>query len=255
MATIDLNCDMGEGFGRWRLGDDDAMLEVVTSANVACGFHAGDPVGILETLAGAARRGVAVGAHPSYRDLAGFGRRYVDASPRELYGDVVYQLGALAGLARAAGTRVSYVKPHGALYNTIAGDVRHAPAVIDAIAAVDVRLPVMALAGSPFVQRARDAGLRVVQEAFADRAYTAAGTLVSRREPGAVLRDEAVVVERMVRLAETGELEAIDGTVLSLEVDSICVHGDTPGAVGMARAVRAALERAGVTVRPFAAVE
>lgn len=216
---------------------------------------AGDPVAVLETLAGAAGRGVAVGAHPSYRDLAGFGRRYVDASPRELYGDVVYQLGALAALARAAGTRVSYVKPHGALYNKIAGDDRHAPAVIDAIAAVDVSLPVMALAGSPFVQRARDAGLRVVQEAFADRAYTAAGTLVSRREPGAVLRDEAVIAERMVRLAETGELEAIDGAVLSLEVDSICVHGDTPGAVGMARAVRAALERAGVTVRPFAAVE
>jgi len=251
VTTIDLNADLGEGFGRWALGDDSAMLDVVTSANVACGFHAGDPEGLLATLEAAHARGVVVGAHPSYRDLAGFGRRYVDASPRELYGDVLYQLGALSGLARAVGAAVRYVKPHGALYNTIAAGHPHADAVIDAIGAFDDALPVVALAGSPFAERARAAGLRVVAEAFADRAYAADGSLVPRREPGAVIHDPRIAADRMVRLAESGEIEAIDGTAVPVRADSICVHGDSAGAVGMARAVRDALRAAGVELRPF----
>lgn len=253
MATIDLNSDMGEGFGRWTLGDDAAMLDIVTSANVACGFHAGDPAGILDTLTAARDRGVVIGAHPAYRDLAGFGRRRLDASPRELYGDVIYQLGAIAGLARSIGARVRYVKPHGALYNTIAYDDAHAPAVIDAIGNFDDGLIVMGLAGSPFVEKARAAGLRTVQEAFADRAYTPRGELVSRRESGAVLHDASLVAERMIRLVTEGEIEAIDGTVVPVAADSICVHGDSPGAVEMARAVRDALVGAGIELRSFAA--
>ncbi|WP_261165488.1 LamB/YcsF family protein [Microbacterium sp. Marseille-Q6965] len=251
MTAIDLNADLGEGFGRWSLGDDAAMLDVVTSANIACGFHAGDPGGILATVEGAHRRGVSIGAHPAYRDLAGFGRRYVDATPRELYADVLYQLGALAGLARAVGAEVRYVKPHGALYNTIAAGHPHAGAVIDAIGAFDPSLPVVALAGSPFAERARTAGLRVVPEAFADRAYTRDGSLLPRREPGAVIHDAARVADRMVRLVEAGEIEAIDGTIVPVTAESICVHGDSPGAVAMAGAVREALQSAGVAMRPF----
>jgi UPF0271 protein len=250
---IDLNSDMGESFGRWELGDDQAMLDTVSSANVACGFHAGDPETMLRTVAGAQERGVAIGAHVAYRDLAGFGRRYVDASPAELVGDVLYQLGALAGVARAAGATVRYVKPHGALYNTIAHDERHARAVLDAVVRFDPGLVVVGLAGSPFLGWARAAGLTSVAEAFADRAYTPDGALVSRREPGAVLHDAAQVTERMVQLARTGTLEAVDGTRITVEAESICVHGDSPGAVAIARAVRGGLEAAGVTVRPFVA--
>ncbi|MFC7406633.1 LamB/YcsF family protein [Georgenia alba] len=252
MPTIDLNSDMGESFGRWELGDDETMLGVVTSANVACGFHAGDPEGILATAGAAHRNGVVIGAHPAYRDLAGFGRRYVDATPAELRGDVIYQIGALQGLARSVGATVRYVKPHGALYNTIAHDEKHAPAVISAIQDVDPSLAVLGLAGSPFVDKAREAGLTVYAEAFADRAYTPGGELVSRREPGAVLHDPQVVADRMVRLVETGTLEAIDGSAVRIEADSICVHSDSPGAVTIAQAVRAALESAGVEVRAFA---
>lgn len=253
VTTIDLNSDMGESFGRWTLGDDEAMLDIVTSANVACGFHAGDPEGILATLTAAQAKGVVVGAHPAYRDLAGFGRRNLDASPKELYGDVLYQLGAISGLARSIGAQVRYVKPHGALYNTIAYDEKHAPAVIDAIGDFDDSLVVMGLAGSPFVAKAKAAGLTTVQEAFADRAYTPGGELVSRREPGSVLHDTSLVAERMVRLVQAGEIEAIDGTVVPVEADSICVHSDSPGAVEIARAVRDALVAAGVELRSFAA--
>jgi UPF0271 protein len=242
---------MGEGFGRWELGDDQAMLATVSSANVACGFHAGDPETMLRTVAGAHERGVAVGAHVSYRDLAGFGRRYVDASPAELAGDVLYQLGALAGVARAVGATVRYVKPHGALYNTIARDERHGRAVLDAVVRYDPGLVVVGLAGSPFLGWAREAGLTAVAEAFADRGYTPDGALVSRREPGAVLHDVEQVTERMVDLARTGTLEAIDGTRIAVEAESICVHSDSPGAVAIARAVRSGLEAAGVAVRPF----
>ncbi|WP_345797496.1 5-oxoprolinase subunit PxpA [Castellaniella sp. MT123] len=249
---MDLNSDLGESFGAWRMGDDASMLDIVTSANVACGFHAGDPAGILDTLRAAAARGVVVGAHVGYRDLVGFGRRAMDPTSRELVADVIYQIGALRGLADAAGTRVRYVKPHGALYNTIAHDARQAADVITAILDLDPDLILMGLAGAPLLDWARQRGLRVVAEAFADRAYTAQGVLVSRREPGAVLHDPDRIADRMLDWVRTGEITAIDGSRVRLRADSICVHGDSPGAVAMARAVRARLESAGVVPRPFA---
>ena len=248
---MDLNSDLGESLGAWRMGDDAAMLDIVSSANVACGFHAGDAAGILRTLADARTRGVAIGAHVSYPDLAGFGRRAMDVASADLVADVIYQIGALQGLARAAGTRVGYVKPHGALYNTIAHDARQADDVIAGIRAIDPDLVLVGLAGSPLLDRARAAGLCVVAEAFADRAYQPDGALVSRREPGAVLHDADVVAARMLRLATEGVVTAIDGSTVHLRADSICVHGDSPGAVEMARRVRAALEGAGVEVTSF----
>lgn len=253
MTSIDLNSDLGEGYGAWKMGDDEAMLDIVSSANVACGFHAGDPQGILTTLRQAAARGVAVGAHVSYPDRVGFGRRPMDVTSAELTADVIYQIGALQGLATAAGTRVSYVKPHGALYNTIAGDPRQADAVIAGIREVDPGLILMGLAGAPILSRAQEAGLATVAEAFGDRAYTPQGHLVSRREAGAVLHDAKMVAARMVRLATEGVIEAIDGSTLTLKADSICVHGDSAGAVQMAQRIREGLIEAGVTVAPFAA--
>ncbi|KGJ06676.1 UPF0271 protein [Paracoccus halophilus] len=250
-ARIDLNSDLGEGYGAWKMGDDSAMLNIVSSANVACGFHAGDPATILETLRAAAERGVAIGAHVSYPDRVGFGRRRMDVAPAELTADVIYQIGALQGMCRAAGTRVSYVKPHGALYNTIAHDAGQGAAVIAAIRAVDPALVLMGLAGAPILAQARAAGLDTVAEAFADRAYTAGGELVSRREPGAVLHDPGLIAQRMLRLATEGVIEAQDGSALRLRADSICVHGDSPGAVAIAAAVRDALRDNGVLIAPF----
>ncbi|MGZ9704789.1 LamB/YcsF family protein [Pseudomonas sp. GNP013] len=252
MRAIDLNSDLGESFGAWSMGDDSAMLDVVTSANVACGFHAGDPAGMLRTLQAAAGKNVTIGAHVAYPDKVGFGRRNMDLASDELTADVIYQIGALQGLARAAGTSVRYVKPHGALYNTIAHDRRQALAVIAAIRAIDPTLILVALAGSTLIQWARDEGLQCVAEAFADRAYTPQGTLVSRREPGAVLHDPKQVAQRMLRLVEDGTIEAIDGTRTRIEADSICVHGDSPAAVDMARELRRVLEQANLSVRPFA---
>jgi len=249
--NIDLNSDLGESLGAWRMGDDAAMLSLVSSANVACGFHAGDPAGILRTLRQATERGVAIGAHVAYRDLVGFGRRNMDVESADLRADVIYQIGALKGLAAAAGTTVRYVKPHGALYNTIAHDERQARDVIAAIREIDASLVLVALAGSPLLGWARDAGLRVVAEAFADRAYTPNGTLVSRREPGAVLHDAEEVAARMLRLASEGVVTAIDGSSVRIEAESVCVHGDSPGAVEMARRVRALLEQSGVAIRSF----
>ena len=251
MGSIDLNADLGEGFGVWRLGDDDAMLGIVTSANVACGFHAGDPAGIFKTVQAAAKRGVVVGAHVSYPDLVGFGRRNMDPSSAELQGDVIYQIGALQGLAAAAGTKVRYVKPHGALYNKIAKDAGQARDVIAALVALDKTLSLVALAGSPLIGWARDAGLHVVAEAFADRAYQADGSLVPRSQAGAVLHDPAEIAARMLRLAREGVVTAQDGSTVRIEADSICVHGDSPGAVEMARQVRATLAAEGVEIRSF----
>ncbi|SPA42786.1 putative lactam utilization protein [Cupriavidus taiwanensis] len=249
---IDLNSDLGESFGAWSMGNDAAMLDIVSSANVACGFHAGDPAGILQTLKAAAERGVSVGAHVSYPDLQGFGRRNMDVASADLVADVIYQISALSGMAATVGTAVRYVKPHGALYNTIASDERQARDVIAAIRAVNQELALVALAGSPLVAWAREAGLRVIAEAFADRAYTPQGTLVSRREKGAVLHDAADVAQRMLRLAREGTVLAIDGSVARVKAQSICVHGDSDGALEMARAVRAALERDGIAIRAFA---
>lgn len=250
--SIDLNSDVGESFGNWRLPDED-MLGVVSSANIACGFHAGDPKTILSSVRTAAANGVAVGAHIGYRDLAGFGRRFIDYDPAELAADVLYQLGALDGLARTAGTRISYVKPHGGMYNTIVTHQVQARAVIDAIAEYDETLPVLLLPGGYALDYAREQDLRGVAEAFADRNYNPDGTLVSRREPDAVLHETSQVVENMLRLAEEGVLIARDGTRIETEAESICTHGDTAGAVQMARSVREALEGAGVGIRSFAA--
>nr|WP_211221844.1 5-oxoprolinase subunit PxpA [Granulicoccus phenolivorans] len=248
---MDLNADLGEAYGAWQLGDDTAMLTVVTSANVACGFHAGDPLTIRRTVVEAARLGVRVGAQVSYPDLAGFGRRFMDLSADELAADVLYQLGALDGMCRAAGTRIAYVKPHGALYNRVVADRVQAGAVLDALDAFDPELPILGLPGSALLGLAGERGRRGVAEAFADRAYQPDGSLVSRREPGAVLLDAATIAERMVALATTGELTAVDGTRLVLQADSICVHGDSPDAVGIARAVRTALAEAGVSIEAF----
>ncbi|XVQ09076.1 LamB/YcsF family protein [Spirillospora sp. CA-255316] len=250
MAVIDINADLGEGFGNWTLGDDAALLEVITSANVACGFHAGDPLIMRRVCAGAVERGVTIGAQVSYRDLAGFGRREMDVAAPELTAEVLYQIAALDGIARAEGGRVAYVKPHGALYNRVARDPVQARAVADAVRAHDPSLPVLTLPGSAMYEAAE--GLTVVAECFADRAYTAEGRLVSRREPGAVIHEREAVVRRAVRMAVDGTVVAVDGGEISLGARSICVHGDTPGAVELARAVRAALAEAGVEAAPFA---
>ena len=250
---IDLNADVGESFGRWPLGDDDALLAVVTSANVACGFHAGDPLTLTGTCRVAVGHGVTIGAQVGYRDLAGFGRRFLDASPAELTADVVYQLGALDGICRSVGGRVAYLKPHGALYNAIVHHETQAAAVVAAVISYDETLPVLGLPGSAFLRRAEEAGLRAVREGFADRGYRADGTLVPRGEPGALITDPAAVAERVLQLVTDGSVTAVDGTRVSLQVESVCLHGDTAGAVDLARAVRARLEDDGVTVAPFAA--
>ena len=250
-VTVDLNADLGEGFGVWRLGDDDAMLEVVTSANVACGFHAGDPAGLATVCRAAASRGVRIGAQVSYRDLAGFGRRYIDMAADDLTADVIYQIGALQALATAAGSTVSYVKPHGALYNTIVHDENQAAAVAAAVHAVDPGLPVLGLAGSVFFAAADALGLRTVSEAFADRAYQPDGRLVSRRDPGAVLDDAEVIAARVSSMVGRGTVEAVDGTTITIVAESVCLHGDSPGAVQSAAAVRARLDADGVTVTAF----
>ena len=249
---MDLNSDLGEGYGRWTLGDDAALLEIVTSANVACGFHAGDPATIDRTVRAAVERGVAVGAQVSYPDLVGFGRREIDVPPGDLTADVLYQLGALEAFARAAGSRVRYVKPHGALYNRIVRDPVQAAAVAEAIRRYDPALPLLTLPGSAAAAAAAEAGIEAVGEGFADRAYTGDGRLVSRREPGAVLDDPGRVAARAARMATEGRVGTVDGGEVAVEVRSLCVHGDTPGAVELARAVRAALEEAGVVLEAFA---
>jgi UPF0271 protein len=252
VTVIDLNADLGESYGAWTLGDDRAMLDLVTSANVACGFHAGDPTRILDTLRLATARRTEIGAQVSYPDLRGFGRRDLDLPAADLTADVIYQIGALQGLATAAGTRVLYVKPHGALYNRIVHDERQAGAVVDAVIAIDPSLAIVGLPDSEVGRLAEAEGLRFVPEAFADRAYRSDGTLVPRTEPGAVLHDATEIAERMLRLAGEGVVTAIDGTDIALSAETICVHGDTPGAVAIARAVRDALEAAGLTIAPFA---
>lgn len=251
-VVVDLNSDLGEGFGNWALGDDETMLGIVSSANVACGFHAGDPTIIRRVCDRTVAGGVAVGAQVGYRDLPGFGRRFIDVAPDELTNDVLYQLAALDGLARVAGDRVRYVKPHGALYNAIVSHEEQAGAVVEAVRSYDPTLPVLGLPGSQWLRQADAAGLATVTEAFADRAYAPEGTLVPRRQPGAVLDAPEVVAERVVRMVTAGEVVAIDGSVVALEPGSICVHGDTAGAVAIARSVRAALDGTGTAIRPFA---
>ena len=234
------------------MGDDASMFRIVSSANVACGFHAGDPLTMLDSCRAAFELDVRVGAHVGYRDLAGFGRRSLDMTFDELFGDVLYQIGALDGMAHAVGASVDYVKPHGALYNRIVRDAEQAEAVVAAVHAYDPGLPVLGLPGSAWITLAEEAGHPVFREAFVDRAYLPDGTLVPRTQEGAVLHDPAAVVAQAVRLATRQEVVAIDGTVVPVQADSLCIHGDTPGAVTTATAVREGLERAGVGIEAFA---
>lgn len=236
---IDLNADLGESYGRWTLGDDAAMLELVTSANVACGFHAGDPATLLETCRRAVAAGVTIGAQVGYPDLAGFGRRFLDMSPADLTAAVIYQIGALDGLARTVGGAVRYVKPHGALYNACVDHEGQAGAVVEAVRAYDRELPLLGLRGSALLRLARQRKIRQVTEYFVDRNYTADGRLVDRRQPNALIHNAEYAARRAVRAAQEGM------------ADSFCTHGDTSGAVTMAQVVRAALEDAGVSIEPF----
>ena len=251
VASIDLNADLGESFGRWTLGDDESLMPLITSANVACGFHAGDPLTLRRTVAAAIAHGVTIGAQVGYRDLIGFGRRFIDVDPAELTAETIYQIGALDALCRADGGSVRYVKPHGALYNAIVHHRTQAAAVVAAVVALDRRLPVLGLPGSVFLSLAADAGLTTIIEAFADRGYSADGTLVPRDRPGAVLDEPDVVADRVLGLVQHGHLNSIDGQSISFTPQSICLHGDSPGAVDMAIAVRRRLDTAGVVVAPF----
>jgi 5-oxoprolinase (ATP-hydrolysing) subunit A len=250
MALIDLNCDLGESFGAWTMGDDDAMFPLVSSASIACGFHAGDPATMLTACRSAVANGVAIGAHPAYRDLAGFGRRDMEVPAEQLHADVLYQVSALAGMAAHARGGVRYLKPHGALYNRIAVDLEVAEVIADVAASIG--LPVLGLPGSAIATACVTAGVRFVPEAFADRGYLADGTLAPRGLAGAVITDPEQVAARVVRMVVEGTIEAVDGTVLTVQAESVCLHGDTPGAAAIARAVRSALDAAGVEVAAFA---
>lgn len=249
---IDLNADLGESFSAWRMGDDDAMLNIVTSANVACGFHAGDPVVMQRTVATAAERGVVIGAHVSYPDRAGFGRRFLDVAPAELTADVLYQLGALDGMCRIAGTQVRYVKPHGALYTAMSHHEAQAEALLEAIEAFNPELPVVGLPDSLLLRMAAERGIGTVAEAFADRGYQADGTLLPRSEPGAVLHDPDAIAARMLDLVVDGQVELADGSGrIDVEAHSICVHSDTPNTIAIARRVFEVLSGAGIRVASF----
>ena len=251
MATIDLNADLGEGYGAWPAPADADLFPLISSASIACGFHAGDPGRMRETAALAARHSVVVGAHPGYPDLLGFGRRDLGASPREVADYVAYQVGAMMACARAAGTRVGYVKPHGALYNRAARDPDIAAAIADGVRAADPALALLGLAGSALTAGARAAGLRAVSEAFLDRGYQRDGSLVPRDTAGALLEDPDAAAARAVRLVREGTVDAVDGTALRVEAESLCVHGDGARAVLVLRAVRARLTAEGIAVAPF----
>jgi UPF0271 protein len=253
MVSIDLNADMGESFGPWTMGHDERLMTSITSANIACGFHAGDPQVMRHTLALARTHGVAVGAHPGFPDLVGFGRRELRATPAEVEDLVLYQVAALAGMARAEGLSLQHVKAHGALYNMAARDPALAAAIARGVAAFDRTLILFGLPGSALLTAGADAGLPVAAEAFADRAYEPDGALQSRTRAGSVIHDPEAVVQRAVRLATRGEMIATDGTVLRLSAATLCLHGDTPGAADLARRVREGLEHAGVVVAPLVA--
>ncbi len=252
-ARIDLNADVGEGFGAWAMGADEALFEYVTSANVACGFHAGDPSVIDRTVASAVSKGVAIGAHPGYFDLRGFGRREMRVPAADVEADVVYQVGALLAFARAHGAPLTHVKPHGALYNQAADDRELALAIARGVARVDRGLVIVGLAGSLALREAASAsGLRFAAEAFVDRAYDASGRLVSRSRPGAVIADPAAAAAAALRLARDRTVVTLDGREIAVEADTLCLHGDNPQALDVARAVREALAGAGVSVLALA---
>ncbi len=251
LSCVDLNADLGEGYGPWNMGDDAAMLDIVTSANIACGGHASDPETMYRTLLLARERGIRVGAHPSYPDLAGFGRRRLPCTVGEVERFVAAQIGQLMAVAALAGTRVSYVKPHGALGNVAAVEADVAAAILRATRAVDAKLAVLAISGTVLEQLARAGGFEVFSEIFADRGYTAAGTLVPRSEPGALITDADAATGRILAFLDSGRMPAVDGSLVPLKVDSICIHGDSAHAVHMARHLKAALVAKGIAVRPF----
>lgn len=251
-TTIDLNSDLGENVPDRIVSDDAAMLGLVSSANVSCGFHAGNPEGIRTTAEAATKNCVIIGAHPGYDDYEGFGRRALDVPAATLQAQVEYQIGALLGLTTAVGGSVAYVKPHGGLYNAIVHDEAQAKVVVAAVKAIDPSLVFLGLAGSVANRVAAEAGLSVAAEAFADRSYNPDGSLVSRAEPNAVLHDPQAVAERVLRLVQTGQVEAIDGSLVDVDAQSICFHGDSQGSIDMARAARELLESSGVTIAPFA---
>jgi 5-oxoprolinase (ATP-hydrolysing) subunit A len=245
---IDLNSDLGESFGAWPMGQDEALMESITSANVACGFHAGDPGVMRQTLALAKDKGVAVGAHPGFPDLVGFGRREMKATAAEVHDLVLYQVAALAGMAAAQGLKLQHVKAHGALYNMACKERPLADAIARAVAAFDRSLILFGLPNSELVRAGAASGLTVAAEVFADRAYERDGSLTSRHKPGSVIHDEDAVVERAVRMVKQRDVVAVDGSVIALQADTICLHGDTPGAAALARVVRRGLESAGVVI-------
>ncbi len=248
--TIDLNCDMGESFGRYTLGCDADVMPLISSANIACGFHAGDPVVMQKTVQLAAEHGTGMGAHPAFPDLSGFGRRYLRMSAAELRNAIIYQLGALQGFTQMAGRPFRHVKPHGALYTMAACDDAMSQTIVDAVAAFDDTLIVFGLSGSRFADIARKAGLAVASEAFADRAYADDGTLVAREQPGAVITDSTAIVERVLQMVEARTVASVTGVTIPLDIDTICVHGDTPGAVEHVRRIAEALHQAGIPIRP-----
>ena len=253
MLTIDLNCDMGEGFGVYNLGYDAEAMPYVTSINAACGFHAADPSTIWKTVTLAKQYGVAIGAHPGFPDLVGFGRRTMASTMDEIKADVIYQVGAMLAFCKAEGVKLQHVKIHGALYNQAEKDINTSVAVAEAIKAVDPDLYMLCLGNSIMVEGAKKVGVKYVEEAFADRAYTAQGTLVPRKQAGSVIHDVNLCAERVLSMVKDKKVTAIDGTVIPISAQTICVHGDTPGAVDMIKAIRTKLEQAGVTLKPFGA--
>jgi len=249
---IDINCDLGEGYGAFSVGNDAEIMPYITSANIACGFHAGDPVTMAKTVRLAKKDNVAIGAHPSYPDIMGFGRREMQLTPEEIMSCTIYQIGALQGFAKAAGVSLQHVKPHGALYNTAAKDEETSKGVVEAVGALDDKLIILAPPKSALAKVAVDAGLRVAHEFFADRAYNADGSLVSRKQPNAIVREPREVVERVVDVIKEKEVLATNGKLVTLgEVHTICVHSDTPAAVSLVQALKKALIKAGIEVRPF----
>ena len=249
--AIDLNSDLGESFGAYQIGFDAELFPLISSANVACGFHGGDPRVMEQTVAAARQHGVAVGAHPGFPDLVGFGRREMLATPDEVRTDTLYQIGALDAFCRATGTELQHVKAHGALYNRAVKDPLLAEAIAAAVAAYDKALIFLAQPGTALFAAAEAIGLPTAREGFADRAYNPDGTLVSRREAGALIHDPEIAAGRALRLVAEGLVTAIDGTELEMTIDSLCIHSDTPGAVAMARAIRARFDAAGIDVRPL----
>lgn len=251
MMSMDLNCDMGESYGVYTLGYDEEAMPYVTSINVACGFHASDPSNMLKTIRLAKKYGVAIGAHPSFPDLAGFGRRFMELSTEEIKADVIYQIGALWALCKSEGLTLQHVKVHGALYNAAEKDSKVATAIAEAIKAVDPKLYMVCLGNSLMVTAAKNVGVKYVEEAFADRAYTSQGTLVSRKQPGAVIHDIAMVAERVLAMAKDKSVKSIDGKVIPISAQTICVHGDTPGAVDMIKAITDTFKQHNITLKSF----